>query len=293
MASNARTPSSPASKSSGAYRDELDAALAHARALANENELQRRALVEAEARLEACESVLVRMRTAIGEGPPRPPSTRPSRARVTALVVAGVVGVTLVAAAGSRLARIHGAPPQAVAAPPVMAMPVTSTPAPSAAPPTSAEPQGAAGTPCAGEPLFVELTHDGTTERLTGGCQFGSVTSATPTGEILEKSGGEPYLIVDACTAGKRFSIVGPAARLPGPVFGLPEAAQAGPRVRLAEGRSERDSRASTVRVTKFGKVGELIEGELHAAMQPRLNEEPLIFEGRFRVCRTRDRFPP
>jgi hypothetical protein len=47
------------------------------------------------------------------------------------------------------------------------------------------------------------------------------------------------------------------------------------------------------VRVTKLGKVGEVIEGELHAAMQPRLNEEPLIVEGRFRVCRTPDRFSP
>jgi hypothetical protein len=151
--------------------------------------------------------------------------------------------------------------------------------------------QPAAPAACVASDSYIEVTRGASTERLTSTC--GPGRPRFPYAEVLEKPDGTPYFIVDACNVGGLgIDAVGEASKLPGSVGSI-SGESGGPRVQLHRGDSTRTSSTSDLRVTTFGAVGELVEGDITAAIKPGLNEDPQTISAHFHVCRSADRRGP
>ena len=206
--------------------------------------------------------------------------------------------VSLLAASGCA----NSAPP--CACPPAVATPNCAVaPSPSAAAPPASEPVASAGpvessapdTPpavqlpppprCDG---FVEFAvNGGLPTRVTGGCNGVVFRGTTPTfeGPMVEILGpDDPLFILEACDAHLHFNADGSSPRLPGSLSGLSV------EITSRDGGTRRVTKQGQLVVTKFGAVGQAVEGAFRLIMSPRLNEAPDTITGTFHVCRAPDR---
>jgi hypothetical protein len=182
------------------------------------------------------------------------------------------------------------AAPSLSAAPPPAPPPPTEPPPP---PPEDAD--GAASPPRQrGSAIdgrgIIEVEQAGKVQRLEGACyDYGQYDLMPgPYAEVLDPDSGSPRFIVSSCgAAGTHFDIVGTALELPGNVKVMS--------VRFLDPKtgSEWVSSSATLRVDRFGAVGQAVTGTFTAVMSPRLNRPAVSIRGRFELPRAPDRFPP
>ncbi len=272
-----------------AYRDDLEAAREKVRVLTTELEAARAELAEARGKNDEHQEILARLRAAMGgDGAPETPRPRAKLGRGRALLVGAIALVAL--GGGTAFAAFRVASPKIASAPPPPLPPPPAPPAPlapQAAPAAPARPHAAPVADdgaCGGESGYIDVRRGDAVTRFATECSYRGV--AYPFAEVLEKPDGTPYFIVEGCDGpDKSFEIVGPVAKLPGTM--------SNPRVTQRTGRSDRLSSASQVKVTRFGAVGEMVDGDVVATMRPGLNEEPQEVKAHFHVCRKKDRQSP
>jgi hypothetical protein len=189
------------------------------------------------------------------------------------------------------VASVSPAPASSLSATPPPAPPRSTEPPP---PPAEAA-DGAASPPRPrGSAIdgrgIIEVEQAGKVQRLEGACyDYGQHDLMPgPYAEVLDPDSGSPRFIVSSCgAAGTHFDIVGAALELPGNVKVT--------RVRFLDPKtgSEWVSSSATLRVDRFGAVGQAVTGTFTAVMSPRLNRPAVYIRGRFELPRAPDRFPP
>jgi hypothetical protein len=252
-----------------AYRDEIASLRARNETLEREAATRDAALRELRRRLAERDALFARLQAVAQAKPPR----RWPYATMGAAICA--TAAWLVAFAHTHARADAATPPVATSAssPPSSPTAMDPTPPPAPAPFTPV-------TTC-GDTYLAIVHADGTTECLATD-RIGGELSA----RILATPDGTPHLIVDGEGTQRGLDIAGPVTNLPGVIDGL--------RVRIRDGeRDYRESTSSHVRITRFGAIGEKVEGDVDAVMIPRLNEPPERIHAVFSVVRGRDRHGP